>query len=253
MDGGDLGLRHLLVDLFHTLTDVDSRLIRSIRRLLFQPGALTTAYLEGPRNPYIAPFQLFLLANVLFFAVQSVISFKIFSTPLASHLHGQDWSALARDLVDQRLALKHVTLEAYTPVFDQAVAVNARSLVGVMAIPFALLLTALFSRSGRPFAGHVMFSLHFYSFQLVLFCVFLVLLAAQARLGGASPRSAGLDTGVFVVQLAICALYLYIATGRVYRAKGLSRLVKVAALVIAVGAVVLGYRFFVFLVTLYTT
>jgi hypothetical protein len=67
----DLGLRKLTIEAFHSLTDVDSRLIRSIRALLFRPGALTIAYLEGPRKPYIAPFQLFLLANLLFFAVQS--------------------------------------------------------------------------------------------------------------------------------------------------------------------------------------
>jgi hypothetical protein len=75
---------------------------------LFRPGALTIAYLEGPRKPYISPFQLFLISNLLFFAVQSITHDKVFSTPLDSHLHGQDWSELARDPVENRLAEKHL-------------------------------------------------------------------------------------------------------------------------------------------------
>jgi len=42
-------------------------------------------------------------------------------------MHGQDWSVLARQMVSSRLAHKHVTLEAYAPVFDHAVAMNARA------------------------------------------------------------------------------------------------------------------------------
>src|SRR4051812_46958389 len=180
----DLGLRKLTVEAFHSLTNVDSRLIRSIRALLFRPGALTIAYLEGPRKPYIAPFQLFLLANLLFFAVQSTTTDKIFSTPLDSHLHGQDWSALARDLVAKRLDDKHMSLQAYTPLFDHVVAVNARSLIFLMAVPFALLLVLIFLRNSRPFAAHIVFTLHFYAFQLVLLSMLLLALAVQAWLGG---------------------------------------------------------------------
>jgi hypothetical protein len=52
--------------------------------------------------------QLFLISNLLFFAVQSITHDKVFSTPLDSHLHGRDWSELARDLVENRLAEKHL-------------------------------------------------------------------------------------------------------------------------------------------------
>src|SRR5258707_936808 len=67
----DLGLRHLLVEAFHALTDVDSRLLRSFRALLFHPGALTAAYLDGPRNPYISPFEVFRIAKNSTFAIRN--------------------------------------------------------------------------------------------------------------------------------------------------------------------------------------
>ena len=249
----DLGLRHLLLEAFHSVTNVDSRLLRSFRALLFRPGALTIAYLEGPRKPYISPFQLFLLANLLFFAIQSVTRAKVFSTSLASHLHGQDWSELARNLVAKHLAENHLSLEAYTPVFDHAVAVNARSLVFVMTAPFALLLMLMFLRNNRPFAAHIAFSLHFYAFQLMLLCALLVIPIMQAWLGGSGALSAGMDTTLFAIQLALSAIYLYVATGRVYGVRGVRRVLTAGALIAAAGCVVLGYRFFLFVVTLYGT
>jgi hypothetical protein len=249
----ELGLRHLLIEAFHSLTNVDGRLLRSFRALLFHPGDLTIAYLEGPRKPYISPFEVFLIANVLFFAIQAITPDKVFSTPLASHLHGQDWSALARHMVANRVAEKHVTVDAYAPVFDHAVAVNARALVFAMGVPFALLLMLLFVRGTRQFAAHVVFTLHFYAFQLLILCPLLALLLVETWFGGSGVASGAMDVALFAIQLGISAVYLYVATGKVYGVRGARRLLSVAGLIAAVGGVVLGYRFFIFVVTLYGT
>jgi len=246
----DLTLGPLLAQAGRSLTSLDGPLLRTLRNLVAHPGSLTTAYLYGPRKPFIAPFQLFLIANVIFFAVQSWADIKIFSTPLASHLNGQDWSELAQRLVAARLSVKGVTLAAFAPVFDQAAAVNAKSLVILMTIPFALLLISLFARSGRPFVTHMVFALHFYAFELLVLCALLLITIADTWLGGPNPRSAIVDDVLFGVQLVAAAVYLYFATARVYAASGASRIVKVAALVLAVGASVLAYRFSVFLITL---
>jgi hypothetical protein len=48
-------------------------------------------------------------------------------------------------------------------------------------------------------------------------------------------------------------MYLNVSTGAVYGVHGISRAFKVAALTVAVAAIVLGYRFVLFVVTLYTT
>jgi len=44
---------------------------QALLALLQHPGELTLAWTRGVRKPYVAPFQLFLIANVLFFALQS--------------------------------------------------------------------------------------------------------------------------------------------------------------------------------------
>jgi hypothetical protein len=53
------------------------------------------------------------------------------------------------------------------------------------------------------------------------------------------------------INLAACTAYLYFAPGAVYAAAGATRFLKAALLTVAVGAMVLGYRFLIFLITLY--
>jgi hypothetical protein len=249
----DLTLRGLVQQTVQAVTSIDGRLVRSLRSLLTDPGALTAAYIEGRRKPFVAPFQLFLVANVLFFAMQSLTRTRILSSPLRSHLHEQDWSALAQTLVAHRLEQLRTSLDLYAPAFDQAAVLNAKSLILLMALPFALLLPLVFHRSRLPFVAHVVFSLHFYAFLLLLFCVSLALAGTQELLGGSGLSSARVDDVLTTLILAVCAAYLYRATGRVYGARGGMRVANSFLLALAVGFLVLGYRFAIFLLTLYTT
>ena len=249
----DLTLRSLGEKLFHAMTSIDGRLIRTVRCLLRRPGVLTVAYIEGHRKPYIAPLQLFLIANVLFFAIQSLTSTNIFGASLQSHLHNQDWSDLAQSLVTQRLAKTNTRLDAYAPIFDRAVVLNAKSLIILMAVPFALLLPFVFFQSKRLFATHVVFSLHLYTFLLLLFCLSLLIAMTDVLLGGVGLKSAWMDNVLSVLNLLACATYLYLAVGPVYGASGHSSALKALGLALSVGAIVLGYRFLLFLITFYWT
>ena len=68
----DLGVLALLGQVFESITNVDGRAFRTFRALFLQPGELTLAFLEGRRKQYIAPFQVFVIANVAFFSLQSL-------------------------------------------------------------------------------------------------------------------------------------------------------------------------------------
>ncbi len=249
----DLSVKGIGAQLMKTVAGVDGRLLRSLRALLGDPGSLTLAYGEGRRKPLVGPFQLFLIANVFFFAVQSLTHLRVFSSSLDSHLHQQDWSALAQDLVARRLAAIPTTLDRFAPLFDRAVVLNAKSLVIAMAVPFALLLPLVFHRSRRPFSIHVVFALHLYAFLLLLFSLALAIATAQVALGGAGLASAPVDNALTALILACSAVYIYMASGKVYSAAGWSRIASALLLAVAVGVIVVGYRFAIFLVTLYTT
>jgi hypothetical protein len=80
----------LVEKIVHALTSIDARAACSAWTLLRHPGRLTLAWTSGVRKPYVAPFQLFLIANVVFFPLQSLTGQDVFSSSLASHLHHQD-------------------------------------------------------------------------------------------------------------------------------------------------------------------
>jgi hypothetical protein len=249
----DLTLRGLGEKLLHALTSIDARTMRSAWKLLRHPGELTLAWARGVRKSYVAPFQLFLIANVLFFAVQGLTSQNVFSSSLDSHLHHQDWSHLAQSLLARRLEATHKTLEQYEPVFDRAVVLNAKSLILLMTIPFASILPLAFFRAHRPFMTHVVFSLHLYTFLLLVFCVALLLARFNELVGFGGLDVPRVDNVLSIANLAACAGYIYLASGPVYGASGKLRAAKAFLLALAVAAIVLGYRFALFLITLYTT
>ena len=249
----DLSMKGIAAQLMKTVAGVDGRLVRSLRALLRHPGSLTLAYGEGRRKPFVGPFQLFLIANVVFFAVQSLTHTRVFSSSLDSHLHHQDWSALAQDLVARHLAAANTTLDRFAPLFDRAVVLNAKSLVIAMAAPFALLLPLVFHASRRPFSIHVVFALHLYAFLLLLFCVALGIAAVDVMFGGTGLASAWIDNVLTALILVGATIHLYLASGGVYGATGWSRVARSLLLALAVGVIVVGYRFAIFAVTLYTT
>jgi hypothetical protein len=249
----DLTLRGIVAKFLQVFVSIDARAARSARLLLRRPGELTLAWTRGVRRPYVAPFQLFLIANVLFFALQSLTGENVFSSSLDSHLHQQDWSDLARSMLARRLEATHMNLEQYEPIFDRAVVLNAKSLILLMTMPFALLLPLAFFRERRPFVTHVAFSLHLYTFLLLVFCVALVAAKLSALLGLGGWTSPRVDLVLSLANLAACAVYTHLAIGTVYGATGALRAAKAVGLALAAGAIVVGYRFVLFLVTLYAT
>ena len=249
----DLTLRGFLVEAFNVLTDVDGRLLRSLRALLVSPGELTVAYRDGRRKSFLGPLQIFLIANVVFFALEGLSGDHIFSTSLASHLNAQDWKDLAQSLVTERLRRLGATLEAYSVAFDLAATRNAKSLVILMTLPFMLLLPMFHPGRARGIVVRAAFALHLYAFILLLFCAALLFADVQKALGGDGLGSAAVDLWLTILLLCGYIVYLYAALGRVYPASRLRLAIRALSLGVVVAAIVPGYRFLVFLITLYTT
>ena len=248
----DLTFGGALARIVHAATSIDGRVLRTFRRLLRHPGTLTRAYVDGQRKPYATPFAIFLIANVLFFTVQSLTHISVLGSSLDSHLHVQDWKETAQALLDRHLQATHTTLAAYAPVFDRAVVVNAKSLVILMALPFAGLLALLFLGRHRRFMAHLAFSLHLYAFLMLLFSLAVLFAKVVSALGGPGLESAAMDNGLSMFNLVASGIYIHAALGPAYEVAGMQRLVKALLLTLAAPVLVLGYRFAIFLITLYT-
>jgi len=249
----DLRLRTLLHQAFHELTSVDGRLVRSLREITLHPGALTLAYLQGRRRPFLGPLQLFFLANVAFFALQAMSGVRSFSTTLDSHLHHQDWSAFANVLVARHLRASGQTITEFAPVFDRTIGLYAKSLIVLMVVPFALLVALLFRRRPLPPLAHATFAVHTYVFVLMLLCAASLAAGIDRLVGGPALQSPTFDHTLSVVALAACGLYLYLAIRRVYPGKRAWTTLQALMLTLALALIFMAYRFMLLPITLWLT
>jgi Protein of unknown function (DUF3667) len=243
LDPRDLTLRGLAGQFFGFLVSLDHRIIYSVRCMLTRPGQLTVDFERGRRQVSIGPFKLFVLANLLFFAVQSTTELRVFSTPLQRQLQGDEGSDFGRAVVRNYLEKNGLTAEAYAPIYDQEVAVHARSMIGLMVLPFAMFLPVVFWRAARPFAVHIVFSVHFFSFLLLLYCVPAAAIGIRAVMGGPAALTQSADNVVSILLLIALAGYLYFAIRRVYDARGIPRIVQTLLLATVYFGCFLSYRF----------
>ena len=63
----------LLGESVETLFAIDGRIARTLPDLIFRPGRMTRAYLDGQRARFIPPFRLYVLASLLFFILLPLV------------------------------------------------------------------------------------------------------------------------------------------------------------------------------------
>jgi Protein of unknown function (DUF3667) len=215
----DLGVRHFFGHLLHEITHLDSnKIARTLLALLFKPGLLTEEYLAGRKGRHINPIRVYLTISALFFLVgwgplvDSGGGGRVAAgspSPYASmaQRRGVDPQYLAEKIAQKREKLAAVLRFASVLVSG-------------------LFLTGLFYRTGRFYVEHLIFSLHFYSFDFILRSAL-----ASLYLG---YNAAGLDLHLptRVAFYLVLFAYLYFALRRVYRQSRARTLLKAFVLLV---------------------
>jgi len=249
-----LSLTSLAEQAVESLFHADGRILRTVTALLRQPGRLTQSWMHGERRGLMAPFQLFLFLNVIFFFAQSLSGLSVLATPLDTHLHHMQYAPLAQRLIDSHLASHGGTLAQLTPLFDRQQSTNAKLLVFAMVPLFALTLRLLFPLRRRLGAIHLVYALHFYAYLMacltLLFPIAGLLLLLLRQLGVAFEPTL-FDDAASLIELALIVIYHWLAIDRVYSLKTPRRIASVMVLAAAVLPILVAYRLFLFCVTLY--
>jgi len=253
LDPRHLTVRGLIGQFARFLVHLDHRIVNSLRCMITEPGRLTVAFEAGRRQAYLGPFKLFVLANVAFFALQSATDLRVFSTELELQVHGYEGTDVGRALVQQYLDERNVALDAYSPIYNQAVTVHSRSLIGLMVLPYALFLPLIFWKSSKPFAVHVVFSLHFFAFVLLVYSITAAAVAIATLVMKQAHLTQTMDDVLTVIILIALGSFIYVAINRVYGVKGFARAVHTLLLICIYILCFLAYRFVLVPITLYTT
>jgi hypothetical protein len=253
----DHTLKHFLEHLFEALTHADGKIFLTLRLLFTAPGRLTADYLRGKRKPYIPPLQLFLIANLIFFLLHPLIGSNTLTTDLNTQLHYTWHHETAEALVAPRLALRGLTVEAYAATFDPKAITLAKSLLILVVPVFSLAVMVFYWWQRRNLAAHLVFSLHFSSFWLLMLCVLLALtnlvifLLRQVHI---FPSAVMVSRSILGCSLALMTVYLFRAARVVFVAEAWpltagKALVMGAALLLSLQA----YRYALFFITFWST
>lgn len=253
----DWSVLRLLRDVFSQLFDVDSRLLRSLRWLVTRPGGLAAEYFAGRRNLYLRPLQLFVLANIAYFFIQSWALYSGYNTPLESQINYQVYSSLlpVESWAQAQAAAMNLSFEQFEVLYDIQSDFLARSLIFLMVPVLALVLALLFAARRTRMAEHLVVAAHYYAFELlVIFCVFAVIWPFVAY---------GLTTALAFLRPAAWALtefgsevikgtYWYLTLRRYYGLGRLPAVLLALVILMALMLIVFAYRLALLWATLLT-
>lgn len=215
----------------------DSRLLRTARALFTQPGLLTAEYIAGRRARYAAPLQTYLLAAALLFAsatVRPIVTFNPVTHTFRSGIAtlGVEHRLTPDDVAEIRA--RGMPVELFGERVSAATTSHLSTFLALIVPLFALAVAATFLRSGRPFAHHVLFALHWTAFNL--FIVALLQLFPRQRIMGAP---------VLLALLVLPFGYLVLALRRVYGSGWPGAIARAAPLFLAYQAMLLSWLNFV--------
>jgi len=234
-------LRDFLGEAMEVLTHADSRLWRTLRSLLLQPGFLTQQFLQGRRARYLPPLRLYFVLSVLFFLIVSVTSPVTIISKRAdrgagqaasdraatadlcsasvAQLPGPDWlrrpflSACRRTHADQNRALG----QSFVRDLGRAMFLFLPLLAGFM--------TLLYSRAGARYVDNLLLLVHNQALVYLLMAVYLV--AMHWMRSGVSTRLLSLAVMGYLM------FYFFRSMQRVYAQKLLPTLIKFIAIALA--------------------
>lgn len=165
----DFALTKLLSQVLDTFTHLDSKVFKTLKLLLFYPGKLTKLYTEGIRVPYMKPFQIYIIINIIFFFIFS--NDDIFRVP-SQYFFQENYEGI-KTLAKVRNITKETGLSEtqVADLYDSRSTNLAKGLL-VLLIPGIALFGKLFhNKQNILFGKHIIFSTHLITFILSLFVI----------------------------------------------------------------------------------
>lgn len=205
----DRSLRHFFREAASDVVNVDSRVVRTARALLFQPGFLTLEHLAGRRKPYIGPLKTFIVV----FAVTLFSAFLLegIVVPGSAAQGGDDTlEPLVEQVVGSVARHQGVSVDVAERQLLDAIHDRLSWFAVLVPLLFGGVVHAVFRRHRPWFADNLVFATHFAAFHYMVVLLLLPLQLASMKLGTGAPVA--LSLLLFVMMTA----YLVAAVRRVY-------------------------------------
>lgn len=156
---------HFLNSLLNAFTFFDGKFVRSLKVLITHPGRLSRNLADGNRVPYMKMVSFFFVANFLYFLFPLWDSFN---SSLYTQTHLLSHREQAERMVNERLEKERLSLEEFTKEYEAQSTNLSKLLLVLVVVMFAIVLAVInFSRKAY-FFDHLLFSLEFFTFHILL-------------------------------------------------------------------------------------
>jgi len=166
---GDFALTKILSQGLDSFTHLDSKLFKTLKLILFYPGKLSKLNIEGIKVPYMKPFQIFIILNVIFFILFA--NDDIFRVP-SNYFFQESYEGIP--ILEKVRSISQETglSESEIAILYDNKSINLMKLLLVLLIPIIALIGKLFNNSKKmEFGKHLVFAIPFLTFFLALFVI----------------------------------------------------------------------------------
>lgn len=244
---------NFLDTLLNAFTFLDGKFLRSLKLLIVRPGQLSRNIADGQRVPYMKMVSLFFVANFFYFLFPV---FDSYNSSLYTQLNSLgDHSLIAKEIVRKQVETRKITMEDFQRDYQNQSTNLSKLLIIILVLAFTLLLCVINYSKRNFFFDHLLFSLEFYSFQLLLNAVIIAnLFKALTSLGNVW----GMDwkfllSDSFFTVIVFLSLSYYLIRGQLtfYKQKWYWVIPKTIVLLLLLQQTVHLYRRMLFYVTMW--
>lgn len=253
IDEKERSILHFLGQMINAITFTDVRFLTSLKLLLFRPGFLAREYVTGRRNLYTVPLSLFFIGNLIYFILQPI---DTFNTSLKTQIYHQKYSQFIYPIATEKAHKENVSLDQLEGKYDAKSEEISKLMLIVLVFLFSLPLSLLFYNRSQYYFNHLIFSLSFISF--IIYSILLII--PYLRYGVLGLTSIILHQRItvninnsWVTAGILGLLFTYLVSGlhRFYHQKYIWIIPKALLLTFSMILIVIGYRFFLFMVTIH--
>lgn len=155
-------IRHAAGDYWQELSELDSKVFRTLRLLLSKPGELTRQYLSGKRQPFVPPVKLYLAITALFFFFGSQTDFTVEGFQRTGNARG------LTDVIHKIADIEKIPYEVALEKFDEGFHKKFSIVMGLGVVAFAWFTHLLYRSREVYYARSLVFALHFWSLFFVV-------------------------------------------------------------------------------------
>lgn len=247
----DKKLSHIFEEVFHFITHLDNKFLKTLRLIFFKPGFVSKEYCEGKRKKYFKPVSLFLIAVIIYLLFPLLQGMNI---SFVNHIHNNRGLGIhySETWAVKKLKQKGLNEFQLAEKFDQRSPKFAKVFLLVLLPLTALALSLIFIRKKAYFFDHFILSTELNTVFLLLFFLLLpALLMLSSYVFGLNLRYG--DNWIYgSFQLIIFLSILIIAFRRFYRITLGQAIVSSVLFVLLFIIVMFIYRQLVFIAVMLT-